>query len=325
MNIAAFAKLAGVSTATVSRAFHEPEKIRPATRERILALADHERYYPSPSGRTLTTGRHDVLGLVWPLEVEGTDTPFIQRFLAALSRQLIPHDLDLLICPVDRSQPVSVDHARRTLRRSRCDGWILLYPRRDDPLIDALRSGGKPVTCMMGRIPACPNWKSVRLNQHLWIEDALRRFQQRGARHVLFFGGRPGEPDNEERLSAFRKLAPRYIARQSELPGWPASAATVQPLLTGRGRVDAIIGVDAAATLVAVQACRAANLQVPNDVPVLGVDAFPDALHQELAPARFAQPLEAMAAWAVELTLGHRQRSRTFAPEPITTPSPTAL
>ncbi len=315
MNIVAFAKLAGVSTATVSRAFHEPNKIRPETRQRILTLAEQVRYYPSPSGRALTTGRHDVLGLIWPLEVEGTDTPFIQRLLAALSRQLIPHDLDLLICPVDRSQPASLDHARRTLRRSRCDGWILLYPRHDDPLIDALRAGGKPVTCMMGRIPSCPEWKSVRLDQRAWIEDALRSFQTRGARHALFFGGRAHEPDNEDRAAAFRDLAPRYVRRHTELPGWPATPESLAPLLIGPNRVDAIIGVDAAASLTAVQTCRAAGLRVPEDIPVLGIDSYPNSQHTELAPAHFAQPLDAMAAWAVELTLGRKQRSKVFAPE----------
>jgi DNA-binding LacI/PurR family transcriptional regulator len=99
----------------------------------------------------------------------------------------------------------------------------------------------------------------------------------------------------------------------------------VQPLLTGRKHVDAIIEVDAAATLVAAQACRALNLRAPPDVPVLGVNALPEALSRGLAPAHFAQPLEAMAAWAAELTLVLRQRSRTFAPEPIPIPAATAL
>ena len=323
MNILEFAQIAGVSTATISRAFHEPDKIRPATRQRILDLAANLRYYPNPNARALIKGRHDVLGLVWPLEIEGADAPFTQRLLAALSRQLVVHDLDLLLSPVDRSQPASLDHARRTLRRSRCDGWVLLYPRQDDPLIEALRASGKPVTCMMGKVPGCPDWKSVRLNQSLWIEDALRRFRARRARHVLFFGGRPGEPDNEDRLQAFLELAPRYCKRHSVLPAWPAQAATLKPRLTGPERVDAIIAVDAAAALGAVRACRELKLAVPEQVPVLGIDAFPDPDHPELSPARYAQPLDEMAACAVELTLGLRQRSRTFAPVKLAHPAPT--
>ena len=70
MNIVEFAKLANLSTATISRAFHEPDKIRTATRERVLSLADQIGYYPSASARALVKGRHDVLGVVWPLEVE---------------------------------------------------------------------------------------------------------------------------------------------------------------------------------------------------------------------------------------------------------------
>lgn len=76
MNIVQFAKIAGFSTATISRAFHEPEKTRPETRERILDLADKLGYYPSASGRALVKGRYDAMGLVWPLEVEGAGVPF---------------------------------------------------------------------------------------------------------------------------------------------------------------------------------------------------------------------------------------------------------
>ncbi|MCF3651824.1 LacI family DNA-binding transcriptional regulator [Synoicihabitans lomoniglobus] len=320
MNIMEFAQLAGVSTATVSRAFHEPDKIRPETRSRILALAESVHYYPNPSGRALSKGRHDVLGLVWPLEVEGAETPFIQRVLAALSRQLISHDLDLLICPVDRSQPNSLEHAHRTLRRSRCDGWLLLYPRHDDPLIEALRTSGKPVTCLMGQVPACPAWKSVRLNQHVWIEDALRRLHARDARRVLFFGGRPGEPDNEDRRHAFLELVPRFCPHHDTLPAWPATAEVVKPRLRGADAVDAIIGVDAAAAHAAVHACRELNLRVPADVAVLSIDVYPDQAGRELSPARFAQPLDAMMAYAIELTLGLKNRSRTFAPVPVDEP-----
>ncbi|MFA7344194.1 MAG: LacI family DNA-binding transcriptional regulator [Terrimicrobiaceae bacterium] len=53
MNIIEFAGRAKVSTASISRAFHEPEKLRPGTRDRILSLARELGYYPSPSGRAL--------------------------------------------------------------------------------------------------------------------------------------------------------------------------------------------------------------------------------------------------------------------------------
>jgi len=310
MNIVEFAKRARLSTATVSRAFHEPDKVRAATRERVMALAASLGYYPSPSGRALVKGRHEVLGLVWPLEVEGPEARFSQRMLAALTRHLVRNDLDLLICPVDRGEVATLEHARRTLLRSRCDAWILLYPRRGDALIEFLRRSGRPVVCLMGEVPECPDWKSVTLDQGAWIEEALKRLHKGGAKRVAFFGCRQGEPDHEARREAFGRIAPKYFGRHCTIPVWPPAAEDLEAELQAGG--DAVIGVSDAAALVALEACRRSGLKVPREVQIAGIDDLPEAHQASPALATFRQPLEEMAGCAVEMALGRTNRSRTF-------------
>lgn len=306
--------MAGRSTATVSRAFHEPGKLRPKTRAEILSLAVRLRYYPSPSGRALVKGRHDVLGLIWPLEVEGADAPFVQRILSALTSQLVKNDLDLLICPIDRRQPSTLAHAHRTLLRSRCDAWILLYARSGDVLTGSLRASGKPVICLLGRLPQFPAWKWVRLNQRNWIEDALRRLRSGGARRVLFWGCRPGEGDHEERLEQFTRLAPRFFpGRFSSLPAWPPTAEALVPLLS-EGKIDAVIGVDSSACAAALRACGSRGIRVPGQIQIVGIDELPESERDPSGLATFRQPLDAMAAYAVDLAVGRRDRSRVFEP-----------
>ena len=312
MNILEFAKLAGVSTATVSRAFHEPDKLRADTREHVLSLAHDLGYYPSPSGRALKRGRYDVLGVIWPLEVEGAEAEFAQRILAALSQHLVTNDLDLLICPVNRSESATVLHAHRTLQRSRCDAWILLYPRRQDPLIDALTNSHKPVVCLMGRLPECPSWKSVCLNQRSWIEDALKRLHAAGCKNVLLFGSRDAEPDHQERLQAFTTLAPKYFNnRASTLPGWPPDRKALELHLRSHP-VDAIIGVDDRSALLAIDVCRNLSLAVPEKIKVVGIDDVPNAQFSLPPLSSYRQPLDEMAGCAVELALGKQSQSRTF-------------
>jgi DNA-binding LacI/PurR family transcriptional regulator len=314
MNIVEFARKSGFSTATVSRAFHEPDKVSSKTRESILALARELQYYPDPSGRALVQGRHDVLGLVWPLEVEGGGALFAQRVLASLTRQLVANDLDLLICPVDRHQPGTLEHAHRTLLRSRCDAWILLYPRRDDVLIQSLRSSGKPVICLMGKLAHCPDWKWVRLNQRSWIEESLRRLRASGSRSVLFLGSRPGEPDHEERLAVFLELAPQFFgSRVQTLPGWPIDGPQLRDLLSNR-RIDGVIAVDDSAALIAIDQCRLLRIPVPESLRIVGIDDTPDARTSAPPLSTFRQPLDEMVARAVEIALGRATRSRLFDP-----------
>jgi DNA-binding LacI/PurR family transcriptional regulator len=312
VNIVQFAKVSGLSTATVSRAFSEPEKVRKSTREHVLALAEQLHYYPSPSGRTLVLGRYDTLGLIWPLEVEGASAPFAHRVLVALTESLIENDLDLLICPVQREQPSAVLHAERSLRRSRCDAWILLYPRHNDFLIRPLQMSHKPVICLMGPLAECPDWKSVVVNQRMWIEDALKRLRANGANRVLFLGCRLDEPDHRERLDRFTEIAPKYFGENFQsLPIWPVNVRSILPLLSAE-RFDAIIGVDDMAALVGMAACQELKLSVPEDVQILGIDGCPEAIAANLTTYR--QPLEEMTAHAVELALGRAHNSEVFNP-----------
>lgn len=315
MNIAEFSKRAGVSTATVSRAFHEPEKLRKDTRDAILSLAEELGYYPSPSGRVLKRGRHDVVGLIWPLEVEGAEAEFAQRILASLSKHLVASDLDLLVCPVDRRQPAALAHANRTLQRSRCDAWILLYPRRHDSLISALEKSRKPVVCLMGDLAGRPSWKSVRLNQTGWIEDALLRFQAARCRGALFFGGRAGEPDHEERQRVFAQLAPRYFGRNvRSLSGGIPDVESLRSLLRS-GKADAIIGADDRAALQALGLCQELKISVPGRVKVVGIDDISRGAFSHPPLSTYRQPLDDMTGCAVDLALGRRVKTRRFEAE----------
>ena len=312
INILEFSKRVGLSTATVSRAFHEPQKLRAETLEKVMALAKKLHYFPNPSGRALVTGKNDVVGLIWPLEVEGADSRFAQHVLAAMAQTLAENDQDLLICPVDRRHSGTIDHARRTLLRARCDAWILLYPRHDDVLIEALKNSGKPVVCLMGRIRKCPSWKSVLLNQQHWIEDALRRLQAAGCKNVLFFGSRAGEIDHEERIRAFLKKAPAFFgSRVTLLAGWPPDLNRFKANLTS-GKVDAIIAVDDTAARSAFDTCRKLRMSSPEDVKIVGISETLTERPSDSQLSTYLQPLDRMTKYAVELALSAHRKSRIF-------------
>jgi DNA-binding LacI/PurR family transcriptional regulator len=203
-----------------------------------------------------------------------------------------------------------VAHAHRTLQRSRCDAWILLYPRHHDALIEPLANSHKPVVCLMGNLPECPSWKSVRLNQESWIEDALQRLQAAGCRNVLLFGCRAGEPDHEERAKSFARLAPKYFgSRTATLPGWPPDAAELERHLANHP-ADAIIGVDDRAALLALDLCQ--KISVPGKMKVVGMDDTPRAQFSSPPLSTYRQPLDEMVECAVDLALGKRHRSRLF-------------
>jgi len=60
------ARLAGVSTATVSRTLNNPEHVDPITRQRVIDAASKLRYVPHGAARTLRSHKSKMIGAIVP-------------------------------------------------------------------------------------------------------------------------------------------------------------------------------------------------------------------------------------------------------------------
>ena len=58
------ARLANVSVATVSRVLNEPEKVAPATQERVRAVMLELNFIPNLNARSLATSKSGVIGVL---------------------------------------------------------------------------------------------------------------------------------------------------------------------------------------------------------------------------------------------------------------------
>ena len=60
------AERAGCSTATVSRALNEPDKVKPAVRSRVFEAMRELNYRPNSAARALRSHRTRIMGIVIP-------------------------------------------------------------------------------------------------------------------------------------------------------------------------------------------------------------------------------------------------------------------
>ncbi|MEJ2655441.1 MAG: LacI family DNA-binding transcriptional regulator, partial [Acidihalobacter sp.] len=81
------ARVAGVSTATVSHVLNGTKTVAEGTRERVEAAVEALGYRPSQPARTLRTGRHRVLGLLLP-DLTNPFFPSLAQAVAETARQL---------------------------------------------------------------------------------------------------------------------------------------------------------------------------------------------------------------------------------------------
>ena len=81
------AELAGVSTATVSRAFNKPEKVSETVRSRVMEAANVLNWIPNAAGRALASSRTHIVGAIIPTldneifahQISGMQSVFAER------------------------------------------------------------------------------------------------------------------------------------------------------------------------------------------------------------------------------------------------------
>src|SRR3990170_1642709 len=87
------ARLAGVSTATVSRVLNNPDRVDPRTRRRVLEAAAKLRYVPHGAARSLRSQRSKMIGAVVP----SFDYALYARTTSALQQRLDERGYSLVL------------------------------------------------------------------------------------------------------------------------------------------------------------------------------------------------------------------------------------
>ena len=85
MDMREIAKIAGVSSATVSRVINGSSLVRPETAERVRQVISETRFVPNGSATTLKYGRSGSYGLIIP----DMTNPFFSEFLRSFEGILV--------------------------------------------------------------------------------------------------------------------------------------------------------------------------------------------------------------------------------------------
>jgi len=117
------ARAAGVSVATVSRAFSEAGAVSETTRRKVLTEARRLGYSPNPAARRLITGRSGNIGIIVP----DLANPFFADIIKGVQRRAREGRQAILVADTDEQARLEGD-ALRSLARQ-VDGVILASPR----------------------------------------------------------------------------------------------------------------------------------------------------------------------------------------------------
>ena len=138
--LADVAKLAGVSTSTVSRVIADSPKISEKTKLKVLDCMDEIGYYPNAIAQSLAKKRTGNIGIIMPhSEDEIFLNPFFPEALRGIVNETSKTDYDLILS-TNAKLGEELLIIKKLIRASKVDGVILMSSKEDDECIDYLKS-----------------------------------------------------------------------------------------------------------------------------------------------------------------------------------------
>jgi DNA-binding LacI/PurR family transcriptional regulator len=273
-NMADIARLAGVSMATTSRALSNASGVSPATREKVLRVAEDLAYVVSPEAASLKGGATGRVGVVVP----HLSRWFFGETLTGIESELSRAGLDLLLYHVGDSE-------------NRANFFRALPARRK---VDAVLVVGFAVTpaeqerlSLMGVGIVAAGGQNVPY-PYVSIDDEAAGRQ--AIDHLLYLGHRRiamiDAIDADTGPVSGRALAYRTALNEAGLGVDPALSVRVpwgpeggaegmEQLLSLKEPPTAVFAHSDEIAFGALRSIRRAGLRVPDDISVVGVDDHP--------------------------------------------------
>ncbi|KPI19826.1 transcriptional regulator, LacI family [Actinobacteria bacterium OK074] len=297
------AKLAGVSTATVSRALSGSRPVGADLTRRVEEAAARLGYRHNALAQALRTQRSNTIGMVVPQ----ISNPFFPLLVEAVERRLQQDGLELLLC--DSHQDVAVEARRlRTLTDRHVDGIIVspLHTTASAPALAATAERVRVIQIDRRVDGSTCHW--VGIDDAAGFGGLVDLLVSHGRRRLVFVGSEFTNSSARDRAAAFdnslarhglRPAAPALLGRFDV--AWGLAAA--QSLVQG-GEFDGVVCGDDLIALGVMRGLIRAGVRVPEDVAVTGFDdiAFAEISDPPLTTMR--QQWDVMADEAVRLLQG---------------------
>ena len=299
--LADLAALAGVTPATVSRALSGHARISPATRRRVVDLAEQHGFRINQTARNLRLGRTDSIGVVIPLGHESAQRvsdPFYTAMIGQLVDGLARREQAMLLSAVMPHDGAWLDNLARS---GRVDGIVVLCQSDQDAVLRQSARVYRPLVVWgEGGSDYCCVGTDNRQGGRIATEHLLGLGRRR-----IAFAGMTDIPELDARHAGYLDaLAAAQVAPRARIPvplAFDPDSPLLERLFSGETEID---GVVAASDVIAIHVIRALHRhgrRVPDDVAVVGYDDVSLAAHTSPSLTTVRQDLALAAATLIDL------------------------
>lgn len=269
------AALAGVSPSTVSRTCKNNPSISEETKERVRKAMAELGYEPNFQASNLASQNSRTIGIILPASAkEVYENSFYLEAIQGISHYCNGRQyMTTIVTGQDEAE--ILDAVRSMSRSGKVDGFIILYSKKDDPVIDYLFNEGL-LYILIGKATQYTNQTIYIDNDNLLAgREAAEYLYQLGHRRIAYIGS-----DSSLMFSADRKAGYQLALASHQLPVRPEycvevknvsenNEEAIRGLLMQKDRPTAILVSDDILAVSLERVCLENHLAIPEDLSII--------------------------------------------------------
>ncbi|ENN88693.1 transcriptional regulator, LacI family [Rhizobium freirei PRF 81] len=300
------AKLAGVSTGTVSRVLNDHPSVTQEVRARVSGIIKELGYMPDPSARSMRSKVSRLIGIVIP----DLTNPFFSELVQSAEQAAAKHGYNIIVM-------TSFDHAAKEADRigqltSRKVDGIILVPSNDFHTLKLPK--GLPIV-VVDRL--MPGYSGIASDHRSGVRLGIDYLLKLGHRRIGFISGPQHSVPANDRLEGYLD-AMKQAGDGGRLAGPPLiaeagfdyeSGRSAGNYLLARARHERPTAIFASSDQQAIGCMRAAHdlgIPIPAALSIVGFDGIPLSAMTIPRLTTVKQPIQKIAAAAVAVLLNEK-------------------
>lgn len=279
------AALVGVSPSTVSRTCKDHPSISRETKEKVRKAMAQLGYEPNFQASNLASQNSKTIGVILPPSARETyENPFYLEMIRGISQFCNGRQYMSTIVTGQNSEEI-LEAIRTMVRSGQVDGFILLYSKEDDAIIDYLYDEGI-LYVLIGKAQQFANQTVYIDNDNVLAgQEATEYLYSLGHRKIAYLG-----TESNRLFSADRKTGYQMALLQHDLPVEKRYVIEVEEvfldeceplirLLRSEECPTAIVVSDDILALSLERVCMQCGISIPKDLSII---SFNDSLFAKL-------------------------------------------
>jgi LacI family repressor for deo operon, udp, cdd, tsx, nupC, and nupG len=300
-NVKKVAHIAGVSSATVSRALNRPEMVADETRQKVVAAAAKVGYAGNYLARNLRVSKTSNVVVLVP----NIANPFFSEVIRGIER--VAHGAGYCVLLGDTQNSQTRERAyENLLATKRADGLITLSPTI--PMLNGTSADTnfleQPIVNACECLPNTP-MRTVQLDNLGAARKATEYLLSLGHRRIGFVAGPQTSPLRETRLSGYR-LAMESAGIQNDGDLVVDGDFSIQSGVVAAGRLlsiknppTAIFCSNDEMALGVMSGVKGRGMRIPRDISIVGFDDILFAQYFDPPLTTIAQPMREIGEHAM--------------------------